>query len=334
MARLSHRGEAGDGDGASMLAAAPAPAGAVANPLADAPLRRRVSVARTAGGGAEQLGAAKVELDEELLRELARTVSPRQHRRFLLAQIGLLGLLVLVLVGMAVGAVLKLGELTAALDELSQIQEGIAGMATDLNSMANNVKSLKKMEKSLNGLSGAIGGMTDDIGRLSNLGGQIGDALGSGAGSAITSLAQGGINTAVSALRGLITGDDAGGRGGDAGDPANTSQRLAASAFGPCDPNSTNATELVDCLNNATLAAPSPGATGNRGGGGGRNRDRNGGGGRNRDRNGGGGGFDWQGLLGSVLDGVGQVAGQVLSNAASGGGGGSGGGNPARPPGP
>ena len=33
MTRLTHRGEAGDGDGASMLAAAPAPAGAVANPF-------------------------------------------------------------------------------------------------------------------------------------------------------------------------------------------------------------------------------------------------------------------------------------------------------------
>ena len=291
-----------------------------------------LSRVRTVAGDKGQI-TAKVELDEDLLLELANTVSPRQHRRFLIAQLGLLSALVAILIALAVGAVMKLGELTASLDELSQIQAGISGMATDLNSMANNVKSLKKMEKSLKGLSGDIGGMTDDIGRLSNLGGQIGDALGSGAGSAITSLAQGGINTAVSALRGLITGDDAGGRGGDA---ANTSQRLAASAFGPCDPNSTNATELVDCLNhpeqygaNATAAeARSPGATGNRGGGGGRNRD----------RNGGGGGFDWQGLLGSVLNGVGQVAGEVLSNAASGGGGngggGSGGGNPARPPGP
>ena len=225
-----------------------------------------------------------------------------------------------ILIALAVGAVMKLGELTASLDELSQIQAGISGMATDLNSMANNVASLKVMEASLKDLSGNIGGMTDDIGRLSNLGGQIGDALGSGAGSAITSLAQGGINTAVSALRGLITGDGTGGRGGDAGDaagdPANTSQRLAASAFGPCDPNSTNATELVDCLNhpeqygaNATAAeARSPGATGNRGGGGGRNRD----------RNGGGGGLDWRGLLGSVLDGVGRVGVEVLGSVVGG----------------
>ena len=297
-----------------------------------------LSRVRTVAGDKGQI-TAKVELDEDLLLELARTVSPRQHRRFLIAQLGLLSALVAILIALAVGAVMKLGELTASLDELSQIQEGISGMATDLNSMANNVAALKVMEASLKDLSGNIGGMTDDISRLSNLGSQIGDALGSGAGSAITSLAQGGINTAVSALRGLITGDTSGG-GGDAGDaegdPAR-SQRLAASAFGPCDPNSTNATELVDCLNhpeqygaNATAAeARSPGATGNRGGGGGRNRDRNGGG---------GGGFDWQGLLGSVLNGVGQVAGEVLSNAASGGGGngggGSGGGNPARPPGP
>jgi len=254
-------------------------------------------------GDGEEALESRVHVDEDLVMEVTRTLNPRNNRDVLIAQTGLLALVSACLIGIAVGGLVKLTELNESLVQLKYIQQGISDMTADIDSMANSVSALEVMKDSLGNLTQSMDGISQDIGQLSDIGGQLGSALGEGAGAALTSVASGVVNVAADALGGLLGVDR--GRAPAAGDlPPGVDPAIALGGatfdentpFGGCDPQALNSTALADCLRDpqsfeaAIQTVPPP---------------------QSRD------GFDWQGLVGGILGAVGGAVAPLVENVGS-----------------
>ena len=231
-------------------AAAPGAGDAVAVAVAGAGagegVRRRL-VAGGGGSGGKPAGAPapqEAEVDEvEALRELARAVAlgqPRRSAGLMWAQTVISALGLVVLLAIAAGGIILLGQLNSEIAGLVAIQD-------DIKSVAESAKSLDQIKYEIGNMTDSIVGMGDDLSKLSNIGNQIGDAFGSGVSSTMGNLLENGLSGITDALG---FGDD----GEDGGRPA---AALRLDPFGGCDPEVLQGAALVECLEDP----PNPNAT-------------------------------------------------------------------------
>jgi len=179
----------------------------------------------------------------EALRELARAVAlgqPRRSAGLMWAQTVISALGLVVLLAIAAGGIILLGQLNSEIAGLVAIQD-------DIKSVAESAKSLDQIKYEIGNMTDSIVGMGDDLSKLSNIGNQIGDAFGSGVSSTMGNLLENGLSGITDALG---FGDD----GEDGGRPA---AALRLDPFGGCDPEVLQGAALVECLENP----PNPNAT-------------------------------------------------------------------------
>ena len=204
-------------------------------------VRRRL----VAGGGGGKQGEASLDDEVAALRELAAAVARGQPRRsagLMWAQtiIGALGLAVLV--SIAGGGIIMLGQLNEEIGSLVAIQD-------DIKSVAESAKSLDQIRYEIGNMTDSIVGMGDDLSKLSNIGNQIGDAFGSGVSSTMGGLLENGLSSITDAL---------GGFGGDSESGSRVEPvAMRLDPFGGCDPDTLQGAALVECLENP----PNPNAT-------------------------------------------------------------------------
>ena len=199
------------------------------------------------GSGGKPAGAPapqEAEMGEvEALRELARAVAlgqPRRSAGLMWAQTVISALGLVVLLAIAGGGIILLGQLNSEIAGLVAIQD-------DIKSVAESAKSLDQIKYEIGNMTDSIVGMGDDLSKLSNIGKQIGDAFGSGVSSTMGNLLENGLSGITDALG---FGDE----GEDGGRPA---AALRLDPFGGCDPEVLQGAALVECLEDP----PNPNAT-------------------------------------------------------------------------
>ncbi len=199
---------------------------------------------RGAGGGGGKLAGEPTEVMDEVeaLRELARAVAlgqPRRSAALMWAQTVISALGLVVLLAIAAGGIILLGQLNEEIAGLVAIQD-------DIKSVAESAKSLDQIKYEIGNMTDSIVGMGDDLSKLSNIGNQIGDAFGSGVSSTMGSLLENGLSGITDAL-GF----------GDEGEDGGRAAAVRLDPFGGCDPDVLQGAALVECLEDP----PNPNAT-------------------------------------------------------------------------
>ena len=154
-------------------------------------------------------GVARVRVDEDVLMHLASALGPRKHTRFFFAQTIISATGLVVLLAIAIGGIIKLGEMNENIAKIASIQEDIQTMADGVTKMSQNLD------------------------QLTNISDQLGNAFGAGAASTLSGLFGNGVDALGNPLGGSRR-NNGDGSSSDVPDP-----------LGGCDPNSANFTACL-----------------------------------------------------------------------------------------